>query len=120
MRDVEAFLKSRPLEEPPDTVDNRMARLFASPPADARWWRRPVALWQGVAAAAIIGLACYGAGRYVATLANDDGAVAKETVYYIIQDTAPGTRNAFDAPAAPPGQEWWRQTAQPQPKRGAI
>lgn len=119
MRDIEEFLKHQPLEPPADMLDARMARLFATPPSDTRWWRRPIALWQGVAAAALLGLACYGAGRYLA-VPTENGAVAKETVYYIIQETAPGTRNAFDVPTVQPGEEWWRQTARPQPTGDAI
>jgi hypothetical protein len=101
-------------------MDARMARMFAAPPADARWWRRPMTVWHGIAAAALIGVACYALGRYQAVTV-DDSTVAKETVVYIIQEgNVPGTRNAFDATAVTPGNEWWRQTAQPQPKGGAI
>lgn len=120
MRDIEEFLRSRLLQAPPNGMDVRMARLFAAPPVDARWWRRPMRIWQGIAAAVLIGLACYAFGRYQAATTPED-AVAKETVVYVIQESSvPGTRNAFDAPAVTPGQEWWRQTAQPKPDGGAI
>ncbi len=120
MPDVEEFLKSRPRTQPAESMDARMARMFAAPPADTRWWRRPMTVWHGIAAAAVVGAACYALGHYHATPGHDN-TVAKETVVYIIQEgSVPGTRNAFDASTTPPGNEWWRQTAQPELKGGAI
>jgi hypothetical protein len=118
MPEIEDFLRSRRLAAPSDVLDRRMTQLFRDPPRE-RWWRRPMALWHGIAAAMLIGAIGYGLGRYQ-TVTRETPDVAKETVIYIIQDGMPGTRNAFDVPSITPGYEWWRQSYVPEANGGAT
>lgn len=51
MKDLERQLKSIPTATPDDRYERRMDRLFLESERRCRWYRRPIPLWQGLAAA---------------------------------------------------------------------
>lgn len=53
MKDLERQLKAIPTATPDDRYERRMDRLFLESGRRRTWYRRPIPLWQGLAAALV-------------------------------------------------------------------
>ncbi len=88
MKDIEKVLESLETVEPPGSLEPRMQRLWFDEAARRPgWWRRPVALWQTVAACVLVSVLSYGLRPEVnvptITAPEPPRVIERTTVYYM-------------------------------------
>ncbi len=95
MKNLEQWLKDRPLAEPPEALDRRIDQMLAQAPAPRRSvFAQPVALWQSIAACLVFTLVGYLLhGQQTPTA--EAPPPAAPTKIYVLQTDQMGTAAAF-------------------------
>ena len=101
MKNPEELLKSMPVRQPPDTLNQRMGQLFdsAAVPGTDTGRNRRAPIWR-LAAAAAIGL-CGGWLIRSAAVPAAPSAPAAEAVHYIVLRQSADQRDVFDRTQSP-------------------
>lgn len=98
MKDLEKWMRERRYVEPSEALDERIGQLLTSMPEGPRaLWRRPVPLWQCVAACVLVALGMFFMRGNMSPQERE--AAPKSAVVYMLRTPPTLSRAAFDLTA---------------------